>query len=254
MNKDLLESVNKLVSKIPDASQEYRSRVKDLVLKLLSDDTQGLIIDDTLKIIGKLSEQTTKSSKVSDNRPDRETDVFGSSSNNTKKIIVRDRGHLKELIAKEIKEHGYNCNLNHLDVSGVKNMYSLFSNSKFNGDISNWDVSGVTYMGYMFANSEFNGDISNWDVNNVENMNGMFANSNFDGDISKWDVSNVKSMSYMFTGSSFTGDILSWDVSNVKFTNNVLERSKYKDVILGSNNSSNALNKLLNAGKAGDVK
>ena len=64
-------------------------------------------------------------------------------------------------------------------------MYSLFSNSKFNGDISNWDA--WTYMGYMFANSEFNGDII-MGCYNVENMNCMFTKSNFDGDISKWDV------------------------------------------------------------------
>ena len=42
------------------------------------------------------------------------------------KIIAKDKHHLKDLIKEEIELHGYSCNLNHIDVSGVKNLSYLF--------------------------------------------------------------------------------------------------------------------------------
>jgi surface protein len=96
------------------------------------------------------------------------------------------------------------------DVSNVTNMEDMFEKSKFNGDISKWDVSKVKYMLGMFESSQFNGDISNWDVSNVTNMREMFADSQFNGDISKWDVSNVTEIWGMFNNSKFDGDISNW--------------------------------------------
>ena len=63
-------------------------------------------------------------------------------------IVVKDRKHLKKLIKDEIKFHGNKCDLNHLDVSNVTNMYDIFYNSKFNGELSKWNVSNVTNMNY----------------------------------------------------------------------------------------------------------
>jgi len=166
------------------------------------------------------------------------------------KIVVDDE-NIKEIVRSEIWKLGFKADLNHIDVSGVsrmdslfiysqfngdisqwdvskvENMNSMFSYSKFNQDISNWDVGNVRDMSWMFAGSQFNQDISNWDVSNVWNMNSMFSNSKFNQDISKWDVSNVESMGYMFSGSNFNQNISSWDVGNIWNMYSMFENSPF---------------------------
>ena len=80
----------------------------------------------------------------------------------------------------------FNGDISNWNVGNVKNMYSMFANSKFNNDISNWNVSNIIIMRGMFFNSEFNGDISNWDVSNVEDMEGMFYKSSLEKNPPKW--------------------------------------------------------------------
>lgn len=105
---------------------------------------------------------------------------------------------LQEIILEELRLHGVNANLNHIDVSSIQSMYSLFSYSDFNGDISKWDVSNVFDMSDMFRNSKFRGDISKWNVSKVRDMTQMFEASDFAGDLSEWDVSNVVNMDNIF--------------------------------------------------------
>lgn len=124
------------------------------------------------------------------------------------KIVVKDKYHLRDLIADRMEEEGPDCNLNDLDVSHVTDMSYLFSGSNFKGDISEWDVSRVEDMSFMFELSKFNGDISRWDTSSVKNMDRMFYKSRFGGDVSGWDVSNVENMDFMFLGSRLKGEKL----------------------------------------------
>ena len=127
------------------------------------------------------------------------------------KKIVANNDNIKKIVRDEIKRLGNEADLNHIDVSDVTNMWSLFEGSDFNGDISKWDVSNVENMDAMFFNSKFNQGISNWNVGNVKSMDFMFYNSKFNGDISNWDVSNVEYMRNMFFISEFNQDIDMWN-------------------------------------------
>ena len=136
-----------------------------------------------------------------------------SSKRTTHTLFPETLEELFGMITDEIYKHGYECSLNHIDVSKITNMSQLFLESKFNGDISEWDVSNVENMGFMFYNSKFNGDISDWNVSKVEHMMGMFGSSKFtgeNGDISNWDVSKVTNMRNMFFNSPLENNPPKW--------------------------------------------
>jgi hypothetical protein len=114
------------------------------------------------------------------------------------KIIAKDRDHLMDLIDEEVQHHGHTCDLNHIDVSKVKEMHFLFCESAFNGDISEWDVSNVEHMDSMFSISIFDGDISKWNVSKVKSMGDMFYLSYFTGDLSNWKPFSLKKMGNAF--------------------------------------------------------
>jgi hypothetical protein len=148
-------------------------------------------------------------------------------------LFPKTKEELQNMIKKEVKEIGYHCSLNHIDVSKITDMSSLFDDSElyyFKGDISGWDVSNVKDMKLMFFDCDFNGDLSDWDVSNVENMAGMFSNSKFKNkSIRDWDVSNVKSMSVMFNMSDFNQDISNWKINHECKTMDMFTNSQMKD-------------------------
>ncbi len=152
-------------------------------------------------------------------------------------LFPKTRDELIEMIKNEIQQNGYECDLNHIDVSKLTRLHNLFWYSEtidFNGDISQWDVSNVKDMTNMFADSNFNGDISEWNVSNVENMTCMFDGAIFDGDLSEWDVSSVKSMDHMFSSSMYSGkngSIAKWDVSNVENMDRMFRNSYFNQDI-----------------------
>ena len=106
----------------------------------------------------------------------------------TRKVVARDKNHLRQLIMNRIEKRGPDCDLNDIDVRRITDMSYLFYGltSYFNGDISRWDVSNVEDMAYMFKGSDFNGDISQWDVSNVTDMTRMFDNSPLKGKEPSW--------------------------------------------------------------------
>jgi len=131
-----------------------------------------------------------------------------------KKVIARDREHLRKLVYESIQKYGPNCDLNFIDVSGVEDMDGVFAgvNRGFNGDISQWDVSCVETMSNMFHGSQFNGDVSQWNVSDVWELTDMFAYSQFTGDVSGWKVADDVICVGMFNGSllELNGQIPEW--------------------------------------------
>ncbi len=144
------------------------------------------------------------------------------------RVIVEDREELVDLIEKEISLHGLYCDLNHLDVSHVVDMYRLFYMSDFQGEISQWDVSNVSNMEGMFSYTRFNGDISRWDVSNVTNMSGMFQSSAFNRDISQWKLPQIVNMNAMFENSMFNGDISRWAITNAHGMHYIFKNSAFE--------------------------
>ena len=73
-------------------------------------------------------------------------------NNQSEKYILfpKDRKELEQMIREEIDKQGPEADLNHIDVSDIKDFSSLFKRSEFNGDISRWDVSNATNMEWMF--------------------------------------------------------------------------------------------------------
>lgn len=127
-----------------------------------------------------------------------------------KTVVAKDLAHLKTIIAANLRAQGMSADLNHIDVSSIKQFTDLFKNTLFNGNISQWDTSNAETFEGMFFNSPFNGDITNWNAAKVFNMRSMFALSPFNGDVSRWDVSEATIMSDMFLHSPFDGNIVAW--------------------------------------------
>lgn len=121
-------------------------------------------------------------------------------------VKVYNKGELIEKIGEAIRESGYSCSLNHIDVSDIEDMSDLFYNFRdWNGDISDWDPVKCTNMRNMFYGSAYtgqNGDISMWDVSNLVFAGRMFYSSKYDGDISKWDLRslNLRNSPQMIAG------------------------------------------------------
>ena len=128
------------------------------------------------------------------------------------RLVATDTDGLKSYIAWAVTCHGPSVDLNHIDVSAIRDMSLLFSNSPFNGNVSTWQLTMPVTLDRVFQFSAFQGDVSNWDVSTVHSMVGLFEGSQFNGDLSKWNVSNVQTFARMFKNSQFNGDISNWTI------------------------------------------
>jgi hypothetical protein len=59
---------------------------------------------------------------------------------------IRGRHKLRDLVQVCVETYGEDCNLNWIDVSGIRDFSDVFLSSPFNGDISKWDVSRAKNM------------------------------------------------------------------------------------------------------------
>ena len=84
------------------------------------------------------------------------------------------REELQTIIEQEIAAHGNTCDLNHIDVSAIRDFSWVFSNMLFNGNVSEWNVSNGTNFEGIFENQPFTGDISRWDVSTARSIRAMF--------------------------------------------------------------------------------
>ena len=104
---------------------------------------------------------------------------------------------LQRYVSLEITTHGPHCDLNHIDISLLASLQSVFMNTEFNGDISQWDVSNITDMSGLFLGSAFNGDISQWRPLALKEAYEMFRGCPFEGDLSAWELPNLDNRSDM---------------------------------------------------------
>ena len=142
-----------------------------------------------------------------------------------------------------LRESGDFDIIGNIDVSSVRNMSYLFSESgPISVDTSSWDLSSVTDMSYIFSEAyQLDIDTANWNTSNVTNMSYLFFDAydlsintvNWDTsnvedisyflkdandivvDISGWNTSNVENMAYAFANTNFSGDVAKlWDYSS----------------------------------------
>ncbi len=153
---------------------------------------------------------------------DKTVEVDKKPAKTPKPVLVANKVALQAEIAKAIKEHGDNSNLNYIDTSQVTDFSGLFrNNTTFNGDVSKWNTSKVTDMRDVFYGATaFNQNLNSWDVSSVTNMSAMFKGAaSFNQPLNNWDVSNVEGMGDMFEGAtSFNQDISGWADKSGRYT------------------------------------
>ena len=133
----------------------------------------------------------------------------------------------------------FNQPINNWNISNVKDISYIFSESGFNSaltkasvpktdiykkllkfitdiDLSNgiqdvsWDTSNVNNMEFMFYNNEkFNTLINEFKTENVTNMRNMFNNSSkYNSPINNWNISNVINISSMFNNAIIFNNLI----------------------------------------------
>lgn len=97
------------------------------------------------------------------------------------RVVAKDILSWYTIVNEHLAAHGNDCDLNHIDVSGIESMERLFAGSAFCGDISKWDVSRLSRSVEMFKDSAFTGDVSGWSLSALaaRNARDMFLSPHF---------------------------------------------------------------------------
>lgn len=138
---------------------------------------------------------------------------------------------LRAIVYAEMERKGFDCDLNHLDISQLTSLDGVFAHLLFTGDISRWDVAHITSFNNTFLGTPFNGDISQWNMGSAQSMIGTFERSAFKGDLSQWSTANVVTMAKMFRLSQFSGDLSQWDVRKVTNMQEMFDSSQFNGLI-----------------------
>ena len=101
-------------------------------------------------------------------------------------VSFDDPDKLRNYVFKYCEINGWDSDLNHIDVSRMISMNSVFKNLPFTGDISRWDVSKVGDMSHMFHSARFNGDISQWNLQHLMFYDSMFSGSSYANNHPDW--------------------------------------------------------------------
>lgn len=115
--------------------------------------------------------------------------------------------------------HHFNSNINHWNVSNIRNFRAIFSGAYlFNGPLANWNLSSATDVDSMLNRAySFNQPIELWDMTNLTSIGGiLYGALSFNQSLASWDVSNITNMGLSLGSTlSFNQPLNSWDVSNV---------------------------------------
>lgn len=129
------------------------------------------------------------------------------SKNKKTQIIYATDETLYRIVRDEIDKLGKDADLNHIDVSAVKNFfYGL-----------DWNDSKPDNLLGLFEGTAFYGDVSGWDMTNAEITTGMFQDCiKFNCDISCWNVENIRRCNYMFRNCiAFRQNLSKWDMKSI---------------------------------------
>lgn len=130
---------------------------------------------------------------------------------------------IHNIVIDEIKRLGNDCDLNHIDVSGVTNLYhdhyALFEHTDFCGDVSKWQVGNCEcFTGVFYDCPNFNCDLSSWDMSQAKIIASMFRGcSEFNQDIGNWNFTQLtNTFKTFYYCKSFNQDLSNWDMTKVK--------------------------------------
>ena len=121
--------------------------------------------------------------------------------NKSKKVVAKNKKHLKQLIDERLARFGRICDLNDIDVSQLTDMSGLFNKcSSLNSVImDNWVVGSNANITKVFCGCKSlkSLDVSGWNMEGVVKANFVFKDSGIEDtvDLTGWFLPNLEDAS-----------------------------------------------------------